>query len=181
MAADVRGPRPGRVLVRQDEIAARVAEMGQALGRDYAGRTPLLVGVLKGALVFTADLMRAVGRPVEMDFIGLGSYGASTRSSGVVRLTADLGVSIEGRDVVVVEDIIDTGRTWAYLRRNLQTRHPRSLVLCALLDKLERREVDVPVDYAGFVIPNEFVVGYGLDHAGLYRNLPHIAVLDGVA
>src|SRR5512145_768476 len=118
---------PGRILVRHDEIAAQVAEMGELLRRDYAGRTPLLVGVLKGALIFTADLMRAVGRPVEMDFIGLGSYGADASSSGVVRLTADLGVSIEGRDVVVVEDIIDTGRTWAYLRRNLQTRHPRSL------------------------------------------------------
>ena len=175
------GPRPGRVLVGRDEISARVAEMGEAIRVDYAGRTPLLVGVLKGALVFTADLMRAVGRPVEIDFIGLGSYGPDATSSGVVRLTADLGVSIEGRDVIVVEDIIDTGRTWAYLRRNLQTRHPRSLALCALLDKLGRREVEVPVDYAGFVIPSEFVVGYGLDHAGLYRNLPDIAALDGIA
>ena len=179
MTADA--PRPGRVLVGQAEIAVRVAEMGQAIWGDYVGRTPLLVGVLKGALIFTADLMRAVGRPVEVDFIGLGSYGSDASSSGVVRLTADLGVSIEGRDVIVVEDIIDTGRTWAYLRRNLQTRHPRSLVLCALLDKIGRREVDVAVDYVGFVIPNEFVVGYGLDHGGLFRNLPDISALDGIA
>ncbi len=181
MAVGAGDPRPGRILVTAPEITARVAELGQAIRHDYAGREPLLVGVLKGALVFTADLMRAVGRPVEIDFIGLGSYGPGTRSAGVVRLTADLGVSIEGKDVIVVEDIIDTGHTWDFLRRNLLTRHPASLALCALLDKLPRRQVDVRVDYAGFVIPDEFVVGYGLDHGGRHRTLPHIAVLDGVA
>jgi hypoxanthine phosphoribosyltransferase len=181
MGPDPAVARPGRMLITPGEIAARVAELGQAIRQDYAGRAPLLVGVLKGAIVFAADLMRAVGRPAEIDFIGLQSYGSGTRSAGVVRLTADLGVSMEGKDVIVVEDIIDTGHTWAFLRRNLLTRHPASLALCALLDKLPRRQVEVRVDYAGFVIPDEFVVGYGLDHGGQYRTLPHIAVLDGAA
>jgi len=169
---------PGRVLISQDEIAARVAELGTAIGRDYAGRAPILVGVLKGALVFVADLVRAIALPVSLDFMSLSSYGSGTRSSGVVRLSADLSMSIEGRDVIVVEDIIDSGRTISYLRRNLATRHPRSLALCALLDKVARREIEVPVDYVGFVIPDEFVVGYGLDHDGLHRNLGHIAALE---
>ena len=169
---------PGRVLISRQEIAARVAELGHAIRRDYAGRSPLLVGVLKGAVIFTADLLRAVALPAGLDFIGVSSYGTGAKSSGVVRLAADLSVSIEGRDVVVVEDIIDTGRTISYLRRNLATRHPRSLALCVLLDKVARREVDVPVDYVGFAIPDEFVVGYGLDYNGLYRNLPDIAVMD---
>jgi hypoxanthine phosphoribosyltransferase len=166
-----------RVLVSRDELAARVAELGRAISRDYAGRAPLLVGVLKGAAVFLADLMRAVALPVGIDFMGLSSYGADSRSSGAVRVTADLSVSIEGRDVIIVEDIIDSGRTSDYLRRNLATRHPRSLALCALLDKVARREVQVPIDYAGFVIPDEFVVGYGLDRAGYFRTLPYLAVL----
>jgi hypoxanthine phosphoribosyltransferase len=140
----------------------------------------LLVGVLKGAVVFLSDLMRAIEAPCECDFIALSSYGASTRSSGIVELTKDLSASIEGRDVLIVEDIVDTGRTLAYLLRNLETRQPRSLRVCALLDKVTRREVPVPLDYVGFAIPDEFVVGYGLDYAGLYRNLPHLAVLEGV-
>jgi hypoxanthine phosphoribosyltransferase len=170
--------RLGRTLITRDEIAARVAELGQAIGRDYAGRSPLLVGVLKGAVVFTADLVRAIPLSVGFDFMGVSSYGSRAQTSGVVRLTSDLSVSIEGRDVIIVEDIIDTGRTIHYLRRNLATRHPRSLALCVLLDKVARREVDLPVDYVGFVIPNDFVVGFGLDRDGFYRNLADIFVLE---
>ncbi len=130
----------GRTLITRDEIAARVGELGQAIGRDYAGRSPLLVAVLKGAVVFTADLIRAIPLSVGFEFMGVSSYGSRARTSGVVRLTSDLSVSIEGRDVIIVEDIIDTGRTIHYLRRNLATRHPRSLALCVLLDKVARRE-----------------------------------------
>ena len=173
------GPaRLGRILISRGEIAARVAELGHAIRLDYGGRLPLLVGVLKGAVVFTADLFRAVAIPAGLDFMSVSSYGSGSRSSGVVRLASDLSVSIEGRDVIVVEDIIDTGRTISYLRRNLATRHPRSLALCVLLDKVARREVEVPIDYVGFAIPDEFVVGYGLDHDGLSRNLHDIAVLE---
>ena len=170
--------RPGRVVIAEEEIAKRVRELGTAVSRDYAGRDLLLVGVLKGAIVFLADLIRAIDIPLTLDFIGVSSYGASTRSSGVVKITSDLSVSIEDRHVLVVEDIIDSGRTINYLRRNLQTRHPRSLKLCALLDKVERREEEMEIDYLGFCIPNQFVVGYGLDFEGLYRNLPYIAVLE---
>ena len=170
--------RIGRILISRDEIAARVAELGEAIGRDYAGRTPVLVGVLKGAVVFTADLLRAIPMAAAMDFMAVSSYGSGTRSTGVVRLTADLSLSIEDRDVIIVEDVIDSGRTISYLRRNLATRHPRSLALCGLLDKVSRREVDVDVDYVGFVIPDEFVVGYGLDYDGRHRELPDLAVLE---
>ena len=170
--------RVGRILISRDEIAARVSELGEAIGRDYAGRAPVLVGVLKGAVVFTADLLRAIPMPAAMDFMAVSSYGSNTRSSGVVRLTADLSLSIEGRDVIIVEDVIDSGRTISYLRRNLATRHPRSLALCGLLDKVSRREVEVDVDYVGFVIPDEFVVGYGLDYDGRHRELPDLAVLE---
>ncbi len=168
----------GRVLISEDELRARVAELGQAIARDYHGRNPVLVAVLKGAVVFLADLIRATPIELTTDFIGVSSYGAGTRSSGVVKITSDLSIPINDRDVILVEDIIDTGRTIAYLKRNFETRHPRSVRLCVLLDKIERREVDVEVDYLGFTIPNVFVVGYGLDHAGVYRNLPYIAVLD---
>jgi hypoxanthine phosphoribosyltransferase len=173
------GPgRLGRVLIAREEIAARVADLGRSIRRDYADRLPLLVAVLKGAVVFTADLLRTIALPTGLDFMSVSSYGAGTRSSGIVRLTSDLSVSIEGRDVIIVEDIIDTGRTISYLRRNLATRHPRSLALCVLLDKVARREVEVPVDYVGFAIPDEFVVGYGLDHNGFHRNLQDIADLE---
>jgi hypoxanthine phosphoribosyltransferase len=170
--------RPSRVLISEAELDARVAELGRDIARDYAGQNPVLVGVLKGALIFMADLIRHV--PIEMttDFMALSSYGAGSTSSGVVKLAADLSMPIEDRHVIVVEDIIDTGRTVSYLKRNLETRHPRSVRLCALLDKIERREVDVDIEYLGFTIPNVFVVGYGLDYAGLYRNLPHLAVLE---
>ena len=169
---------PGRVLINEEELRARVGELGASLARDYARDNPVLVGVLKGALVFMADLVRAMPIALTIDFIALSSYAGGTRSSGVVKLAADLSMPIEDRHVVIVEDIIDTGRTVSYLKRNLETRHPRSVRLCALLDKIERRDVDVEIDYLGFTIPNLFVVGYGLDHVGLYRNLPYIAALD---
>lgn len=168
------------MLISEEELRARVAEIGREIARDYANENPVLVGVLKGALVFMADLVRATPIDVTLDFMALSSYGGETRSSGVVKLAADMSMPIEDRHVVVVEDIIDTGRTVSYLKRNLETRHPRSVRLCALLDKIERREVDVDIDYLGFTIPNLFVVGYGLDYNGLYRNLPYIAMLEGV-
>ena len=154
--------RPGGVLISREEIAARVVELGQSISREHGGGVPLLVGVLKGAAVFMA----------------VSSYGPATRSSGAVRLAADLSVSIEGRDVILVEDIVDSGRTIHYLRRNLETRHPRSLEVCTLLDKIERRQVEVTLDYVGFVIPDRFVVGYGFDLAGHYRGLPEIHALE---
>jgi hypoxanthine phosphoribosyltransferase len=177
-SADVAAP-PGRILISEDELRTRVTDLGAAIARDYERDNPVLVGVLKGALVFMADLVRAMPIALTIDFIALSSYAGGTRPSGVVKLAADLSMPIEDRDVVIVEDIIDTGRTVSYLKRNLETRHPRSVRLCALLDKIERREVDVAIDYLGFTIPNLFVVGYGLDHAGLYRNLPYVAALDG--
>ena len=170
--------RPGGVLISREEIAARVVELGQSISREHGGGVPLLVGVLKGAAVFMADLIRAIPSPVAIDFMAVSSYGPATRSSGAVRLTADLSVSIEGRDVILVEDIVDSGRTIHYLRRNLETRHPRSLEVCTLLDKIERRQIEVTLDYVGFVIPDRFVVGYGFDLAGLYRGLPEIHALE---
>ena len=176
--------RLGRILVSEAELRARIQDLGQVIARDYAkeGETerPILVGVLQGAFLFMADLIRTIPMDVSTDFISLASYGAGTSPSGVVRLQSDLSVSIERRPVLIVEDIIDTGRTVSYLKRNLETRHPRSVRLCALLDKIERRDVDVNIDYLGFTIPNLFVVGYGLDHGGLYRNLPYITALDGM-
>ena len=170
--------RPGRVLITRDEIAARIGELGRAIGREYAGRNPLLVGVLKGAAIFLSDLIRAIPVPIAIDFMGVASYGREVRSSGIVRLTADLSVSIDGRDVVIVEDIVDSGRTLDFLRQNFATRRPRSVAVCVLLDKIERREVEVKLDYVGFVIPDHFVVGYGFDIEGIYRGLPDIHVLD---
>jgi hypoxanthine phosphoribosyltransferase len=170
--------RPGGVLISREEIAARVVELGQSISREHGGGVPLLVGVLKGAAVFMADLIRAIPSPVAIDFMAVSSYGPATRSSGAVRLTADLSVSIEGRDVILIEDIVDSGRTIHYLRRNLETRHPRSLEVCTLLDKVERRQVEVILDYVGFVIPDRFVVGYGFDLAGHYRGLPEIHALE---
>ena len=167
-----------RILIPAEDLTARVTELGRQIRADYAGRTPVLVGVLKGAVVFLADLMRAIEAPCECDFIAVSSYGASTRSSGVVELTKDLSMPIDGREVLIVEDIVDTGRTLTYLLRNLETRQPASVRVCVLLDKEARREVPVSLDYVGFTIPDEFVVGYGLDYAGLYRNLTYVAVLD---
>jgi hypoxanthine phosphoribosyltransferase len=172
-------PRPGRVLITREELEARIAELGQAIARDYAGEEPpVMVGVLQGAFLFMADLMRAIPGPITTDFIGLASYGGSTSPSGVVRLQFDLSMSIERRSVLIVEDIADTGLTLSYLKRALEARHPRSLRVCVLVDKVERRKADIEIDYIGFTIPDVFVVGYGMDWNGLYRNRPYVAVLD---
>ena len=167
-----------KILVEEDTLRGRIAELGAEVSSDYAGRDLLLVGVLKGAVFFMADLMRNLTIPCEVDFMAISSYGASTDSSGVVRILKDLDVNIEGRDVLVVEDIIDSGLTLSYLIRNLESRNPATLEVCALLTKPARREIDVNVRYTGFEIPNEFVIGYGLDYAERYRNLPYVAVLD---
>ncbi len=172
-------PPGGRVLVTREELAQRVGELGRAVARDYAEANPLLVCVLKGAVVFFADLIRAVDIPLTTDFISVASYGGGSASSGVVKIASDLSITIENRDVILIEDIIDSGRTISYLKRNMETRHPKSLRICALLDKGERRQVEVDLDYVGFTIPNVFIVGYGMDHGGLYRNLPYLAALDG--
>ena len=172
-------PRPGRVVIAEPEIRARIATLGAEIARGYAGEPPVLVGVLQGAFVFMADLVRAMPIDLATDFVRIESYGGGRTSSGRVRLAADLATPIEGRDVLVVEDIVDTGRTVAALRLALEARGPRSLRVCALCDKLERRQVDVRLDWVGFTIPNVFVVGYGLDDAGLYRNLPDVVALEG--
>jgi hypoxanthine phosphoribosyltransferase len=171
-------PPDARVLITREQLAERVRQLGADIARDYAGDTPVLVGVLKGAIVFLSDLVRATAIPLTLDVMAVSSYGGGTTSSGVVRITTDLSLSIEERHVILVEDIIDSGRTVDYLRRNLETRHPRSFRICALLDKVERREVTVAIDYRGFTIPNVFVVGYGMDQGGLYRNLPDIVALQ---
>jgi hypoxanthine phosphoribosyltransferase len=166
------------VLIDEQSLRARVEELGEEVSRDYVGREPLLIGVLKGAVFFMADLMRQLTVPCEVDFMAISSYGAATDSSGVVRILKDLDINIEGRDVLVVEDIIDSGLTLSYLIRNLEAREPASLEVCALMTKPERRQIDVPVRYVGFEIPNRFVIGYGLDFAERYRNLPYVGVLD---
>ena len=171
-------PQPGRVLIDESELQTRIAELGAELARDLGRERPILVGVLQGAFMFMADLIRATPIELTTDFIGVASYAAG-KSSGQVRIVSDLSVSIEGRSVVIVEDIVDTGLTLTYLKRSLEARHPRSLRVCVLVDKVERRTVDVAVDYVGFTIPNIFVVGYGFDHDGLYRNLPYVAALEG--
>jgi hypoxanthine phosphoribosyltransferase len=168
----------GEVLVDEDSLASRIAELGAEVSSDYAGRDLLLVGVLKGAVFFMADFMRHVTVPCEVDFMAISSYGASTDSSGVVRILKDLDINIEARHVLVVEDIIDSGLTLSYLIRNLEAREPASLEVCALLTKPERREIEVPVRYVGFEIPNRFVIGYGLDFGERYRNLPYVAALS---
>jgi hypoxanthine phosphoribosyltransferase len=165
------------ILVDEDTLQSRIAELGAEITEDYRGRDLLLVGVLKGAVFFMADLMRELTVSCEIDFMAISSYGAATDSSGVVRILKDLDINIADRDVLVVEDIIDSGLTLSYLMRNLRARKPASLEICALLTKPERREIDVPVRYIGFEIPNRFVIGYGLDFAERYRNLPYVAVL----
>jgi hypoxanthine phosphoribosyltransferase len=168
----------GEALVSQSDLERRVRELGAEISRDYAGKELFLVGVLKGAVFFLSDLMRAIEVPCEVDFMAVASYGSSTDSSGVVRILKDLDATIEDKDVLIVEDIIDSGLTLSYLLRTLKAREPRSLEVCALLTKPERREVDLPIRYTGFEIPNRFVIGYGLDHAERYRNLPYVAVLQ---
>jgi hypoxanthine phosphoribosyltransferase len=167
----------GEALVPQDDLQRRVRELGEEISRDYVGKDLFLVGVLKGAVFFLSDLMRAIDVPCEVDFMAVASYGSSTDSSGVVRILKDLDATIEGRDVLIVEDIIDSGLTLSYLLRTLRARDPRSLEVCALLTKPDRRKVDLPIRYTGFEIPNKFAIGYGLDHAERYRNLPYVATL----
>jgi hypoxanthine phosphoribosyltransferase len=168
----------GEVLIEQLALQSRIAELGSEISADYAGRDLLLVGVLKGAVFFMADLMRELTVPCEIDFMAISSYGAATDSSGVVRILKDLDINVADREVLVVEDIIDSGLTLSYLMRNLRARKPASLEVVTLLTKPERREIDVPVRYVGFEIPNRFVIGYGLDFAERYRNLPYVAVLN---
>ncbi|MBE0466385.1 MAG: hypoxanthine phosphoribosyltransferase [Candidatus Desulforudis sp.] len=167
-----------RILVSSWEIQARVIELGRAISEDYANTGQLLtVGILKGSTIFMADLVRAITVPVSFDFMAVASYGQSSSSSGVVRILKDLDQTIEGRDVLLIEDIVDTGLTLNYLLETLRTRNPASLRVCVLLDKPDRRKVEVSVDYLGFEIPDEFVVGYGLDYNELYRNLADVWVL----
>jgi hypoxanthine phosphoribosyltransferase len=166
------------ILIEEGRLQARIAELGEEISSDYAGRDLLLLGVLKGAVFFMSDLMRRLTVPCEIDFMAISSYGAGTDSSGVVRILKDLDINIEGRHVLVVEDIIDSGLTLSYLIRTLEARSPETLEICALLTKPGRREIDVRVRYTGFEIPNEFVIGYGLDYAERYRNLPYVGILD---
>src|SRR6266851_284859 len=165
------------VLFSEEMIRARIKELGAEITRDYAGLNPLLIGVLKGACFFLSDLLRTIDTRLSIEFMAISSYGSSTRTSGEVRIMKDLDVPIEGRHILVVEDIVDTGLTLSYLLANLESRGAASVKLAALLDKYERREKDVKIDYLGFKIPDHFVVGYGLDFAERYRNLPFIAVL----
>jgi hypoxanthine phosphoribosyltransferase len=171
-------PNVGEILVQPDELEHRVSELAAEISSDYAGKDVLLIGVLKGAVFFLADLMRKIDVDCEVDFMAVSSYGSSTDSSGVVRILKDLDASIEGRHVLIVEDIVDSGLTLSYLFRMLGGRAPASLEVCALLTKPDRREVDMPIRYVGFEIPNKFAIGYGLDHAERYRNLPYVAVLN---
>ena len=160
-----------------EDLEQRVLELAAEISRDYEGKDLVLVGVLKGAVFFLSDLMRHLTIPVEVDFMAVASYGSATKSSGVVRILKDLDAAIDGRDVLIVEDIVDSGLTLQYLMRNLAGRNPRSLEVCALLIKPERQKVDLPTRYVGFEIPNRFAIGYGLDYAERYRNLPFVAAL----
>ena len=170
-------PDVAEVLITGEQIEEKVCELGEHITQDYAGERLLLVGVLRGAVVVMGDLMRCIDLPCEIDFMDISSYGSGTSSSGVVRILKDLEEDITGRHVLIVEDIIDTGLTLSYLRRSLLTRGPASLEICALVTKPSRRRVELDVKYLGFEVPDEFVVGYGLDYAGAYRNLPDICVL----
>jgi hypoxanthine phosphoribosyltransferase len=172
--------RPGHVLVSEDALRARVAELGRTISRDYQGTSLVMVGVLQGAVPFFSDLMRAVPLDLTVDFLRASSYGAGTESTGAVRLLSDLTVDIKGRPVLLVDDIVDSGLTLAVLKRMLEARGPLSVRTCVLLDKQGRRQTEMNVDYVGFAIPNVFVVGYGLDYDGLYRNLPYVATLDAI-
>jgi hypoxanthine phosphoribosyltransferase len=173
----VNDPAIGETLVSSEDLQRRIGELGSEISRDYDGRDLVMVGVLKGAVLFLADLMRHLTVPCEIDFMAVSSYGSQTDSSGVVRIMKDLDAPIEGRDVLIVEDIIDSGLTLHYLMKNLSARNPNTLEVCALLTKPERRRVDLPIRYVGFEIPNRFAIGYGLDHAQRYRNLAYVAAL----
>ncbi len=172
------GDSVGRMLVGEEDLDRRIRELGAEISRDYEGKDLLLLGILKGAVLFLSDLLRRIEIPAEVDFMAVASYGSATKSSGVVQILKDLEQAIEGRDVLIVEDIVDTGLTLRYLLETLESRNPRSLGVCALLSKREARIVEVPVEYVGFEIPNEFVVGYGLDYQQRYRGLPYVGVLN---
>jgi hypoxanthine phosphoribosyltransferase len=178
--AQMRDPKIGEILVQPDDLKQRVRTLGQEVNAAYADRDLLLVGVLKGAVFFLADLMRQIEIPCEVDFMAVSSYGSATDSSGVVRILKDLDTAIEGRHVLIVEDIVDSGLTLQYLFRNLGARNPASLEVCALLTKPDRRKVELPIKFVGFEIPDRFAIGYGLDFAERYRNLPYVAALTGV-
>ncbi len=165
------------VLISEEQLAAKVAEMGAAISRDYQGKKLMIIGVLKGSVVFMSDLLRRITITVEMDFMAVSSYGSGTKTSGVVKILKDLDRLIQGYHILIVEDILDSGMTLSYLTELLQDRSPASIRIATLLDKPERRKVDIRPDYVGFQIPDEFVVGYGLDYAELYRNLPYVGVL----
>ena len=175
----MRDPQIGEILVQADDLQRKVKELGAQISRDYDGRDLLMVCVLKGAVLFLADLMRQIDVPVEVDFMAVSSYGSATDSSGVVRILKDLDRPSVGRHVLIVEDIVDSGLTLQYLMRNLGAREPASLEVCALLTKPERRKVELPTRYVGFEIPDRFAIGYGLDHGEQYRNLPYVASLAG--
>ena len=170
--------RIGKILVTEEDIKRRVSELGKEISSDYEGRIPVLVSVLKGGIIFLSDLVRELTVLHEIDFMSVSSYDGGTDSSGVVRILADLSINIEGQDVIIVEDIVDTGLTLDYIRHILLARHPKSLRICTLLDKRARRKIAVPIDYIGFEIPDEFVIGYGLDYEQKYRHLPYVAILD---
>jgi hypoxanthine phosphoribosyltransferase len=174
----MRDPEIGEILVQPDDLKQKVRDLGERISEDYADKDLLLVCVLKGAVFFLADLMRSIRIPCEVDFMAVSSYGSATDSSGVVRILKDLDRAIEGRDVLIVEDIVDSGLTLQYLLRNLGAREPASLEVCALLTKPERRKVDLATKYVGFEIPDKFAIGYGLDHAEKHRNLPYVASLS---
>ena len=179
MAPDGADPAIGPIVVAEDQLRSRVTELGKEITADYAGRTPLLVGVLKGAFMFMSDLARAIELPVEFDFMAVSSYGSSTKTSGVVRIVKDLDLDLTGRDVILVEDIVDSGLTLSYLRKNLKARKPASLEVCALLVRQGMQRKDPGLKYVGFRIPPEFVIGYGLDVAEQYRNLPYVCQYSG--
>ena len=166
------------ILITGEEIKKKIMELGSRISRDYKNKNLVLIGVLRGAVIFMADLARAISIPLIFDFIAISSYGAATKSSGVVRILKDLDINIEGKDVLIVEDIVDTGLTLDYLLRMLKSRKPASLKVCALLTKNARRKVNLKINYSGFDIPNKFVVGYGLDYAGKYRNVPYVFTLN---
>ena len=169
-----------RVMISEEDVDQRIAEIGQKISEDYAGESVHLICILKGSVFFTCELAKRITVPVTLDFMSVSSYGDGTKSSGIVKIAKDLDESLEGKNVIVIEDIIDSGRTLSYLMDVLGKRNPRSLKLCTLLDKPDRRVAEVKVDYVGFAIPDEFVVGYGLDYAQKYRNLPYIGVVEGL-
>lgn len=166
------------ILIKEEEIKNRIKELGMEINNDYKNKNPILIGVLKGAFVFLADLLRELNIPVEIDFLAISSY-TGTKSSGIVRISQDLSLNIEDRDVILIEDIVDSGRTLDYIINNLKAKRPRSIAICALLNKKDARVVDVPLTYIGFNIPKVFVVGYGLDYENKFRNLKYIGVYHG--